>query len=76
MFQPLAQVVIQKATMVYMYDGLNPYRVLMMMMGWDYMSGLWPPMGLLFIPQMTEEHGEPWWNDVNKGKFLIRSPAI
>jgi hypothetical protein len=31
------------------------------MMGWDYVSELWPPSGLLFIPQVMCEHGEPWW---------------
>jgi hypothetical protein len=25
-------------------------------------------MGLLFIPQMIYEHGEPWWNYTDKGK--------
>jgi hypothetical protein len=25
-------------------------------------------MGLLFIPQVIYEHGEPWWNDTERGK--------
>jgi hypothetical protein len=31
------------------------------MMGWDYVSELRPPTGLLFIPRMICEHGERWW---------------
>jgi hypothetical protein len=31
------------------------------MMGWDYVSKLQPPTGLLFIPWVIREHGEPWW---------------
>jgi hypothetical protein len=26
-------------------------------------------MGLLFIPQIIYESGEPWWNDIDKGKL-------
>jgi hypothetical protein len=33
-------------------------------------------MGLLFIPQVTYEHGEPWWNKTDKGKLLIYSPEL
>jgi hypothetical protein len=25
---------------------------------------------------MIYEHGEPWWNDINKGKLLIRAPEL
>jgi hypothetical protein len=25
-------------------------------------------MSLLFIPQVIYEHGEPWWNDTDKGQ--------
>jgi hypothetical protein len=36
-----------------------------MLMVWDSVSELWPPTGLLFIPQMIYgEHEEPWWNDI------------
>jgi hypothetical protein len=35
--------------------------VVMSSMGRDYVSELWPPVGLLFIPQVVHEHGEPWW---------------
>jgi hypothetical protein len=47
--------------------------------GWDYVSDLRPPTGLLFIPQVIFEQGEPWCNDVNRGNFwFVRqcTPAI
>jgi hypothetical protein len=34
----------------------------------DYVSELRPPAGLLFIPQMIYEYGEPWWNDIDRVK--------
>jgi hypothetical protein len=36
--------------------------LLFMSMGWDYTYELWPLTGLLFIPQMTYENGQPRWN--------------
>jgi hypothetical protein len=39
---------------------------MMMSMKWDYGSELWKPTDLLSIPQVIYEHGQPWWNDVNK----------
>jgi len=30
-----------------------------------YVYELRPPTGLLFIPQLIYEHGEPWWNDID-----------
>jgi hypothetical protein len=46
-------------------------------MGWDYISELRPPTGLLFISQVIYEHGEPWWNDcVDRGKLLILPPEL
>jgi hypothetical protein len=33
-------------------------------------------MGLLFIPQEIYEHGEPWWNDIDRGKLLICPPEL
>jgi hypothetical protein len=35
--------------------------------GWDYVSELRPPTGPLFILQVIYEHGEPWWNDIDRG---------
>jgi hypothetical protein len=37
--------------------------------GWETVSELQPPMGLLFILQMIYEYGEPWWNDTNRRKL-------
>jgi hypothetical protein len=39
-----------------------------MPMRWDYVSELRPPTGLLFIPQMIYECGEPRWIDIDRGK--------
>jgi hypothetical protein len=39
---------------------------LIMSMGCDYVSELPPSMGLLFIPQVIYEHGESWWNYIDK----------
>jgi hypothetical protein len=44
--------------------------MLSMSMGWDYVSELWPPMGLLLIPQIIYEYGEPWWNDIDRKKWI------
>jgi hypothetical protein len=44
--------------------------IMMMMtiisMGWDYISELRPPSGLLFIPQVVYDYREPWWNDIDR----------
>jgi hypothetical protein len=37
--------------------------LLFMLMGWDYVSELWPPIGLLFIHQM--KYAESWWNYID-----------
>jgi hypothetical protein len=47
-----------------------------MSMGWDYVSELQPPVGLLFISQVICEHEEKWLNDINRKNILIRSPEI
>jgi hypothetical protein len=47
-----------------------------MLMVWEYVSELRPPTGLLLIPQVIYEHGEAWWNDIGKGKLLIRQPEL
>jgi hypothetical protein len=33
-------------------------------------------MGLLFIPQVIYEHGEPWWNDIDRGKLFIHPSEL
>jgi hypothetical protein len=30
------------------------------------------PTGLLFILQVLYEHGEPWWNDIDRGNICPR----
>jgi hypothetical protein len=52
--------------------------MMMMSMGCDSVSELRPPTVLLFIPQVIGlyEHGEPWRNDVERGKLLTRPPEL
>jgi hypothetical protein len=47
-------------------------------MGSDYVSELRPPAGLMFIPQLiyAYKYGEPWWNDTDRRKLLIRLPEL
>jgi hypothetical protein len=47
---------------------------LIMWMGWDYISELQPPTGLLSTTQVIHEHGEPWWNDTDRRNLLIHPP--
>jgi hypothetical protein len=30
----------------------------------------------IFIPQVRYEHGNPWWNDIDRGKALICPPEL
>jgi hypothetical protein len=30
----------------------------------------------LFTPKVIYEHGEPWWNDIDRRKFLIFPPQL
>jgi hypothetical protein len=41
--------------------------LLFMSMGYDYISKLWTPTGLLFILQVIHECGEPQWNNIDRG---------
>jgi hypothetical protein len=47
-----------------------------MSMGLHYVSELHPTMGLLFIPKVIYEHGDPCWNDIDRGKLPIRPPEL
>jgi hypothetical protein len=39
----------------------------------DYIFGFrLPTTGEFFIPQVIYEHGERWWNDIDRDKLLIR----
>jgi hypothetical protein len=49
---------------------------MIMLMGRDYVFKMQPPMSLLFMPQIIYEHGEPWWNDINRVKLLIHQPEV
>jgi hypothetical protein len=44
--------------------------------GSDYVSEMWPPAGLLLIPQTIYEHGEPRWNKISREKLLILQPEV
>jgi hypothetical protein len=50
--------------------------IIIISMWWDYVSDLRQPTGLLFIPQVIYEHGEPWWNDIDRKKLLIRPSEL
>jgi hypothetical protein len=39
-------------------------------------SELRPPTGLLFVLQVIYEHGETWWNYIDRGELLIRPPEL
>jgi hypothetical protein len=45
------------------------WHKMIMLMGWVCVSELRPPIRL-FISQVIYEHGEPWWNDIDRGKLL------
>jgi hypothetical protein len=42
----------------------------------DFVSELQAPTSSLFIPQVINEHREPWWNDIDRGKLVIRPPQL
>jgi hypothetical protein len=50
------------------------WLIFFMSMGRGYVYELRPPTPLLFFPEMIYEHGEPWRNDTDRRKFLIRRP--
>jgi hypothetical protein len=37
---------------------------------------LGPPAGLLFTPKAIYESGDPWWNEVDRGKLLTRPSEL
>jgi hypothetical protein len=49
--------------------------IMILSMGWDYVSKLRLQTGLFFISQLIQEQGETWWNDIDRGK-LIRPPDL
>jgi hypothetical protein len=50
--------------------------VIIMSIGWEYISEVRPPTGLLFISQVIYEHGEPYCNNIDMGKSLIRPTEL
>jgi hypothetical protein len=32
--------------------------------------------GSIVISTVIYKHGKPWWNDIGRGKLLIRSPEL
>jgi hypothetical protein len=50
--------------------------LLFMSMWWDDVSELRPPTGLLFIPQLIYEYGEPRWNDTDRGNRRTRRKPV
>jgi hypothetical protein len=51
-------------------DWIDNMLIMMMIMSleWDYLSELRSPKGSLFITLVTCEHGETWWNDIDREK--------
>jgi hypothetical protein len=48
---------------------------MIMTMGRDYVSEI-RPSTVHPPPQVRNEYGEPWWNDIGKGKVQIRPPKL
>jgi hypothetical protein len=42
----------------------------------DHVSELRPSADLLLIPQVIYEHGERWWNDIDRRILMIRPPEL
>jgi hypothetical protein len=42
----------------------------------DHVSDLRAPTSILLILQVIYEHGEPWWNNMDRGKLLIRPQEL
>jgi hypothetical protein len=40
--------------------------MMIMLMERDYVSELQPPVGILLVPQVIYERGEPSWNDIDR----------
>jgi hypothetical protein len=57
------------ADLAVIFKGRRSHELLLFFtsMWWDYFSELWSITGLLFIPQMMYESGQPRWKDVDRG---------
>jgi hypothetical protein len=54
----------------------DTFLMMIMSKGWDYVSELRLPTGLMFIPQIIYLYGETRWNGIDRGKHLIRPPEL
>jgi hypothetical protein len=53
----------------YIFTAVKTSKLLVLMsMGWDYVSELRHPTGQLFIHQMIYEYGEPRWINIDRLK--------
>jgi hypothetical protein len=51
--------------------------IMIMSMGWDYVSDLRLSTGQFFIPQVIYEHGVSWrYYDVDRRKLVTRPPEL
>jgi hypothetical protein len=50
--------------------------MMMMLMGWAYVSELQPPTGLFFIAQVIYVHEEPWWMMLKGENGFIHQSAL
>jgi hypothetical protein len=50
--------------------------MMIMSMGWDYVSELGPPTDLLFVPQMMYEHGQTWWIMSTENSWLVHQSSL
>jgi hypothetical protein len=66
----------QLMMMVVVMMMMKKKMMMIMSLGWDHVSELWLQLDLLFIPQMIYDHGEPWWNDISRGRLLIHLPEL
>jgi hypothetical protein len=61
-------VVVMVMMMMMMTTTTTMMMTTIMPMGWGYVSELRLPPVLLFIPHVIYEHGETWWNGIDRGK--------
>jgi hypothetical protein len=44
---------------------------MIILMGWDYVSEMRPPTGLLFITQVIYKHVKLRWNDIDRENWFV-----
>jgi hypothetical protein len=65
--------VLQKLIVSYL---LKKLIMMIVSMGWDYISELLPPTGLLFVHHAIYEHCVPWWKAIDREQLLIYPPEL